>query len=104
MTLKKLSVAVAMIMAGQAQAAQGPSSSATPYVTPTAAGISVTSILTVGDAAANGYKMVGIPDGLGAYDNGDGTFTVLMNHELGSTEGISRAHGDRKSTRLNSSH
>ena len=95
MTLKKLSVAVAMIMAGQAQAAQGPSSSATPYVTPTAAGISVTSILTVGDAAANGYKMVGIPDGLGAYDNGDGTFTVLMNHELGSTEGISRAHGSK---------
>ena len=27
--------------------------------------------------------MVGIPDGLGAYDNGDGTMTVLMNHELG---------------------
>ena len=37
--------------------------------------------------------MVGIPDGLGAFDNGDGTFTVLMNHELGSTAGVVRDHG-----------
>jgi hypothetical protein len=27
--------------------------------------------LTVGDSIG-GYKMAGIPDGLGAYDNGDG--------------------------------
>jgi len=71
----------------------GPSSSATPYVVPTAPGVAVTSILTVGDAAANGYRMVGIPDGMGAYDNGNGTFTVLLNHELGTTSGIARAHG-----------
>lgn len=37
--------------------------------------------------------MVGIPDGVGAFDNDDGTFTVLMNHELGSGAGIVRAHG-----------
>jgi len=37
--------------------------------------------------------MVGIPDGLGAFDNGDGTFTLLMNHELGNTAGVTRAHG-----------
>src|SRR6185369_7565075 len=36
---------------------------------------------------------VGIPDGLGAFDNGDGTFTLLMNHELGNTLGAVRAHG-----------
>jgi hypothetical protein len=39
--------------------------------------------------------MVGIPDGLGAYDDGDGTFTVLMNHELGSSSGVARAHGSK---------
>ncbi|MCX7628055.1 MAG: PhoX family protein [Methylophilaceae bacterium] len=78
-----------------ASANQGPSSSATPYVTVTAAGWDVTSILTVGDAASNGYKMVGIPDGLGAYDNGDGTFTLLMNHELPADGGIVRAHGSK---------
>jgi hypothetical protein len=38
-------------------------------------GIGTTSILTVGDSVG-GYRMVGIPDGLGAYDNGDGTFTT----------------------------
>ena len=37
--------------------------------------------------------MVGIPDGLGAYDNGDGTITVLMNHELASNKGAVRLHG-----------
>lgn len=71
---------------------QGPSSSQTPYLTPTAQGWSATSLLTVGDAIG-GYKMVGIPDGLGAYDNGDGTMTVLANHELGNTVGTARAHG-----------
>lgn len=93
---KVLSVAVAsalIAMSAGAQAATGPSSSASPYVVPTVAGIDVTSIITVGDTAANGYKMVGIPDGLGAYDNGDNTFTVLMNHELGASEGIARTHG-----------
>ncbi len=71
---------------------QGPSSSQTPYLTPTAQGWSATSLLTVGDAIA-GYKMVGIPDGLGAYSNGDGTMTVLANHELGNTVGTARATG-----------
>ena len=37
--------------------------------------------------------MDGIPDGLGAYDNGDGTFTLLMSHELGSGTGVTRSHG-----------
>jgi hypothetical protein len=41
--------------------------------------------------------MVGIPDGLGAFDNGDQTFTLLMNHELGNTVGIERAHGAKGS-------
>lgn len=70
----------------------GPSSSQSPYVTPTAPGVDVTSIMTVGDTVQN-YAMVGIPDGLGAYDNGNGTFTLLMNHELGATVGDVRAHG-----------
>jgi hypothetical protein len=39
------------------------------------------------------YRMAGIPEGLGAFDNGDGTITVLMNHELTATAGVSRTHG-----------
>jgi hypothetical protein len=78
----------------------GPSSSEAPYVVRTMKGVVTTAILTVGDSVndkpdGTPYRMVGIPDGLGAFDNGDGTFTVLMNHELGRTSGIVRAHGAR---------
>src|SRR5262245_8374864 len=39
-----------------------------PYVLPSLNGVDITSILTTGDlAAGNNYRMVGIPDGLGAY-------------------------------------
>lgn len=73
---------------------RGPSSSESPYLVRTAPGIVTESILTTGDSVG-GYRMAGIPDGLGAYDNGDGTFTVLMNHELPSNTGVVRAHGGR---------
>lgn len=76
-----------------ALAGTGPSTTTEPYMQAVAPGVALTSILTVGDAARNGYRMVGIPDGLGAYDNRDGTFTVLMNHELTNASGVPRAHG-----------
>jgi hypothetical protein len=71
------------------------STSVPAYLIPTAPGVELTPLLTTGDHAANGYRMVGIPDGLGALDNGDGTFTVLMNHELRSGNGVPRAHGNK---------
>ncbi len=52
-------------------------------------------ILSVGEPAANGYVMAGIPDGLGAYASGDGTLTVLMNHEIAAGKGAVRAHGGK---------
>jgi len=69
-----------------------PSTLVGPYVLPVAAGVTTTSMLTVPETVG-GYKMVGIPDGLGAFDNNNGTFTLLMNHELASTAGSVRAHG-----------
>jgi len=72
----------------------GPSTSTSPYLLPVADGVKSTSILTTGDAVeGSGYRMAGIPDGLGVFDNLDGTMTVLMNHELGGTVGVTRAHG-----------
>ena len=75
----------------------GPSSSQSPYLVRSQAGVVLKSILTTGDSVpkvgGGSYRMVGIPDGLGAFDNGDGTFTVLMNHEIGSALGVARAHG-----------
>ncbi len=74
------------------QPVTGCSSSQSAYVKPLGLGNTTTSLLTTGDAIG-GYQMVGIPDGLGAFDNGNGTFTLLMNHELGNTVGAVRAHG-----------
>jgi Ca2+-binding RTX toxin-like protein len=81
----------------------GPSSSQTPYVEPVADNVQIMSVLSTGDQvglkdgppalAGTPWRMVGIPDGLGAYDNGDGTMTVLMNHELGAGNGVVREHG-----------
>lgn len=91
--------AAAAPAAGFAQT--GPSSSQTPYLNGLAPGVEFTSILTVGDAVPKKnrpnetYRMVGIPDGLGAYDNFDGTLTVLMNQELRNTAGVTRAHGGK---------
>ena len=75
-----------------AHALTGPSSSASPYVVRTQPGVVSKSILTVGDSI-DGYRLVGIPDGLGAFDNGDGTFTLLVNHEIRPPSGVPRAHG-----------
>lgn len=72
----------------------GPSTTTAPYVLPVADGTSITSLLTVNDAgSADGYEMVGIPDGLGAVSTGSRT-TVLMNHELRPDRGIVRRHGE----------
>lgn len=92
--------ALILITTNTEAADQGPSSSQTPYLRAIAPGIGFTAILTANDSV-NGYTMTGIPDGLGAYDNKDGTFTVLMNHEIPTEKGtniplgIERAHGGK---------
>ena len=70
----------------------GPSTTTEPYLLPSITGARTVSILTVGDSV-QGYRMVGIPDGLGALRSGHREFTVLMNHELPAGLGIPRAHG-----------
>jgi uncharacterized protein DUF839 len=82
----------------------GPSSSQSPYVTPKAPGWSVVSLITAGDSPTTNpsYRMVGIPDGLGAlrgkfeegkYVADDAYMSVFMNHEIPAGSGIIRAHG-----------
>lgn len=98
-----ISLALASV-AVHAQSHTGPQSSQTPYIVPTAPGWEVVSLITVGDFAKNvDYRMVGIPDGMGALpgkfaENGnyvaDKAFmTFFLSHELGATSGIARAHG-----------
>lgn len=70
----------------------GLSSSQSPYVLGVNPSVKLTSLLTAGDKVG-GYMMAGNPDGLGAFDNGNGTFTLLANHEFVSTDGGLHAHG-----------
>jgi hypothetical protein len=73
----------------------GPSTTVQPYVLPVADGVDTASLLTVGNLSAdNGYRMVGIPDGLGAYRSGE-DLIVLENQELPETAGTVRRHGQR---------
>ena len=60
-----------------------------PYIVPTAGSpYAIVPVLSVGDKVpetsnpARLFQMVGIPDGLGARPNDDGTITLFMNHEL----------------------
>ena len=46
-----------------------------------------------GNLTGTTTPFVGVPDGIGAFDNGDGTITVLVNHELGATSGVVQDHG-----------
>jgi hypothetical protein len=95
MKMKILSVMVKVALATasvSAMADQGPSTIYAPYLQSVAPGVSLTSILTAGEAIGD-YRWVGIPDGLGAYKSGKDTITVLVNHEIGTPNGIVRAHG-----------
>lgn len=62
-----------------------------PYVKAVGSDYAVTPLFSVDDRvpligdSSKRYRMVGIPDGLGAHPNGDGTSTLYMNHELRSS-------------------
>ena len=85
---------------------QGPSTLQTPYILPSIPGVITQSVISNGNgtttpdevyAKTGGgtYRFVGIPDGMGWYDNGNNTFTLLSNHELGATSGTVRDHGSK---------
>lgn len=85
----------------------GPSTTQSPYLISLNPNVRFTSILSAGDAVGTkptldieGYPsgqpwvFAGIPDGLGAYDNNDGTITVLVNHEIfPPNAAVIREHG-----------
>lgn len=72
----------------------GPSSSQSPYLVPAAAGVQTVSLLTVGDSVG-GYRLAGLPDGMGAYKRGPTVrkFALLANHEMVASAGAVHAHG-----------
>jgi hypothetical protein len=76
----------------------GPTTAIEAYLVPNVPGVELIPILSVGDSVPGilgNYRMVGIPDGLGAFRSHGNEFTLMMNHELGGTSGIVRAHGSK---------
>jgi Bacterial protein of unknown function (DUF839) len=81
-------LALTVVVAGAGLAA----TSVKPYVEPVGGDYQVRALFSaddkvplLGGAPGQQYRMVGIPDGLGAHANPDGTSTLYMNHELGFT-------------------
>ncbi|MCH7628348.1 MAG: DUF839 domain-containing protein [Proteobacteria bacterium] len=74
--------------------ATGPSTTTDPFLLALEPNVTITSILTTGDALTGSTTGVfgGIPDGIGAFDNGDGTVTVILDHEIASGGSV-RDHG-----------
>jgi len=85
--------AIAAALAVTVAAATGlAATSVKPYVEPVGGHYQIKALFSVDDkvpllggAPGQQYRMIGIPDGLGAHPNGDGTSTLFMNHELGFT-------------------
>jgi Ca2+-binding RTX toxin-like protein len=71
----------------------GPSTTTAPFLVTVEPNIHFVSVVTSGDALPGDGVFAGVPDGIGAFDNGDGTITVLVNHELVSADGVVRDHG-----------
>ncbi len=78
----------AAVIAASAAGASG-ATSIKPYVEPIGSDYEIEPLFSVDDKVpleggtpGQQYRMVGIPDGLGAHPNGDGTTTLYMNHEL----------------------
>jgi hypothetical protein len=83
-----IAVACAGVVAGTAHAVV---TAADPYARSLVPDHETVALLSAGDTVpltgnpAGAYRMVGIPDGLGAHRNRDGGATVFMNHELRNT-------------------
>ncbi len=97
-SLLRRSLAVFCTTISSAAMAQaiGPSTTKEPFVLPSVPGVITKSILTTGDSV-KGYRMVGVPDGIGVLEGKRGTFDIVLNHELGRDKGIPRSHGSKGS-------
>jgi len=87
MKLKKSIIAlVAIALVGSLSAATWPTKKPI-YMISTNSAVSLTPIATTGDTIA-GTIIRGIPDGMGAFDNGRGGVTLLANHEVSTTDKV----------------
>ena len=67
------------------------------YVLPVNSAVTIDPIATTGDQIS-GLVIRGIPDGMGAYDNGQGGITILSNHEVAINDAIAKKSASTNST------
>ena len=88
---RKALVATTAVVLGAAAVAGAAIAPIKEYAVGISGGYTTKKLLSVGDTVpetsnpAKQFQMVGIPDGLGAHPNANGTKTVFMNHELTGT-------------------
>jgi hypothetical protein len=99
----RLVLVLVFIASGSAWAGPGPDRE--PPLRALAEGVEIATILSAGDAVSDRepedpsaedwpvYRFAGRPHGLAVRDRGDGTFTLLVCHDIPSWAGIPRAHG-----------
>ncbi len=88
--MKRRNIAVLGVVAAAVAvvATAGATTTVKPYAIAVGSEYTVTPLFSVDDKVpvlgdpSKEYRMVGIPDGLGAHANGNGTSTLYMNHEL----------------------
>lgn len=96
LTQSKVAIAVLALgtpalLASAVHVASGFITSIQPYAVPLVSSYETVPLLSVADRVprtghpGEEYQMIGIPDGLGAHRNLDGTVTVYMSHELTNT-------------------
>ena len=83
---KSVAVIAAVAVAGSLTAATWPTKKPI-YMISANSAVSLNPIVTTGDVIA-GTVIRGIPDGMGAYDNGRGGITLLSNHEVSTTDKV----------------
>ena len=87
MKLKKsIGAVVAIALVGSLSAASWPAKKPI-YMISTSSAVSLKPIATTGDTIS-GTVIRGIPDGMGAYNNGHGGITLLSNHEVAITDKV----------------
>lgn len=96
LTFKKSAIAgIAIAFAGTAVAS---GIGAKPvYVLPTNSAVEIEPIATTGDKIT-GYTVRGIPDGMGAFANGQGGITLLSNHEVAINDAIAKKSASTTNT------
>ena len=85
---KSLAVVAAIAVAGSLTAATWPTKKPI-YMISSNSAVSLNPIVTTGDVIA-GNVIRGIPDGMGAFDNGRGGITLLSNHEVAINDAIAK--------------